>query len=196
MPKVSEAHRASRREQILDAALRRIVRQGFHRTSMADIIEESGLSAGAIYLHFDSKQRIAIEAARRMLAARLDEVDAATADGPAPSPVAIVRALVAGVSREVGDTRVIVQLWGEAVADPDMRELTDGLFRSMRDRFVPHLERWAVETHGLDAAPARDWAERTVPVLLGIGQGYLLQRALAPGFDGDAYLARAEELLR
>ena len=95
---MSDAHRASRREQILDAALRRIVRQGFHRTSMADIIEESGLSAGAIYLHFDSKQRIAIEAARRLLAGRLAEVEAETAGAPAPSPVAVIRALVAAVT--------------------------------------------------------------------------------------------------
>lgn len=193
---MSDAHRASRREQILDAALRRIVRQGFHRTSMADIIEESGLSAGAIYLHFDSKQRIAIEAARRLLAGRLAEVEGETAGAPAPSPVAVMRALVAAVSREVGDTRLVVQLWGEAVADPDMRELTDGLFATLRDSFMPHLERWAGQALGLAPAAARDWAVRTVPVLLGLGQGYLLQRALAPDFDGEGYLTRAEELLR
>ena len=49
MPKVSEQHREARRDQIVDAALRCFSRKGFQRTSMADIIAESGLSAGAIY---------------------------------------------------------------------------------------------------------------------------------------------------
>ena len=52
MPKVSDAHRAARRRQILDAARRRFVRNGFHATSMQDIFAEAGLSAGAVYRYF------------------------------------------------------------------------------------------------------------------------------------------------
>jgi AcrR family transcriptional regulator len=58
LPKVSEAHRDSRKRQILDAAMECFARKGFQRTSMEDIIRESDLSAGAIYLYFQSKDQI------------------------------------------------------------------------------------------------------------------------------------------
>ena len=43
MPKVSEAHRESRRDQILDAALARFAERGFQATSMTDIFEAAAL---------------------------------------------------------------------------------------------------------------------------------------------------------
>ncbi|GAA0580890.1 hypothetical protein GCM10010172_77240 [Paractinoplanes ferrugineus] len=49
MPKVSDAHRARRRQQILAAAAACFARHGFHRTSMQDIVTESGVSAGLPY---------------------------------------------------------------------------------------------------------------------------------------------------
>ena len=55
MPKVSEEYRTARRSEIARAALRCFARKGFDATSMADIIAESGLSAGAIYGHYKSK---------------------------------------------------------------------------------------------------------------------------------------------
>ena len=58
MPRVSEAHRYSRRRQILDAAIECFARRGFQRTSMEDIIRESNLSTGAIYSYFQSKDQI------------------------------------------------------------------------------------------------------------------------------------------
>lgn len=58
MPKVSEAHKDSRRRQILDAAIECFARRGFQRTSMEDIIRESNLSTGAIYSYFQSKDQI------------------------------------------------------------------------------------------------------------------------------------------
>jgi AcrR family transcriptional regulator len=58
LPKVSAAHRLNRRRQILEAAIECFARRGFHRTSMEDIIRESKMSAGAIYLYFQSKDQI------------------------------------------------------------------------------------------------------------------------------------------
>ena len=46
MPKVTEEHLAQRRQQILDAAANCFARNGFHRTSIQDIIKESGVTAG------------------------------------------------------------------------------------------------------------------------------------------------------
>ena len=55
MPRVSEAHLAARRQQILAAARVCFLRNGFHQTSMQDVIREAGLSVGAVYRYFPSK---------------------------------------------------------------------------------------------------------------------------------------------
>jgi len=55
MPKVSAAHEQARREQILAAAMACFARSGYSKTSMDDIVRESGLSVGAIYSYFPSK---------------------------------------------------------------------------------------------------------------------------------------------
>jgi hypothetical protein len=56
MPRVGQAHLDARRQQIVDAARARFAAHGFARTSMADIVAESGLSIGAIY-RYSSKDR-------------------------------------------------------------------------------------------------------------------------------------------
>lgn len=56
MPKISAAHEQQRREQILSAAMACFARQGYHATSMDDVVRESGLSVGAIYTYFSSKE--------------------------------------------------------------------------------------------------------------------------------------------
>src|SRR5438552_9989682 len=55
MPKISQARRNARRQQILEAALACFAEDGFHQTGMADIVKRSGLSHGAVYLYFQSK---------------------------------------------------------------------------------------------------------------------------------------------
>jgi|SRR5690348_66230 AcrR family transcriptional regulator len=47
-----------RREQILDAAMRVFAERGLHETRMDDIAERSGLSKGALYLYYKSKDAI------------------------------------------------------------------------------------------------------------------------------------------
>jgi len=58
MPRVAPEHLHARREQILDAAVACFSRSGFHKTTMQEIIAESGLSTGAIYNYFKSKEEI------------------------------------------------------------------------------------------------------------------------------------------
>ncbi len=58
MPKVTEEHREARRQQILEAALTCFADNGFHQTSIQDICNEAGLSPGAVYLYFSSKEDI------------------------------------------------------------------------------------------------------------------------------------------
>ena len=55
VPKVSQAYLDARRQQVLDAARRCFLRNGFHETSMQDVFAEAGLSSGAVYRYFSSK---------------------------------------------------------------------------------------------------------------------------------------------
>lgn len=65
MPKVSVAHEEKRREQILGAAMACFARQGYRSTSIEDIVRESGLSVGALYTYFPSKEDIFLAIADR-----------------------------------------------------------------------------------------------------------------------------------
>ncbi len=46
------------RQRILDAAVERFAQNGYHNTSVADIVEDSQTSKGAVYFHFPSKEEI------------------------------------------------------------------------------------------------------------------------------------------
>jgi TetR/AcrR family transcriptional regulator, transcriptional repressor of aconitase len=63
MPKVSQEHRDARRAQILDGARRAFARDGYDGATVAKLEEETGLSRGAIFNYFASKQDLFIELA-------------------------------------------------------------------------------------------------------------------------------------
>ncbi|MSQ12054.1 MAG: TetR/AcrR family transcriptional regulator [Dehalococcoidia bacterium] len=58
MPKVTQQYLDTRRQQILDAAIICFSKNGFHKTTMQDIYRECGLSPGALYRYFASKDDI------------------------------------------------------------------------------------------------------------------------------------------
>lgn len=58
MVKVTRAHTEARREAIRDAAFRLFVRKGVEDARMEEIAAEAGLSAGAIYRYYPSKQHL------------------------------------------------------------------------------------------------------------------------------------------
>src|ERR1700758_1168029 len=72
MPKVSAQYRDERRAHILAAARRCFVRDGFHQTSMQDLVREAGMSSGAVYRYFDSKDAMILAIAEE----NLDEIAA------------------------------------------------------------------------------------------------------------------------
>lgn len=58
MPKVTDAQLATKRQEILAAAMACFARHGFHRTTMADIAAEAGISDGLAYRYFAGKDEI------------------------------------------------------------------------------------------------------------------------------------------
>lgn len=65
MPKISEERRAERREQILSGARRCFAQHGYEGATVARLEEEIGLSRGAIFNYFGSKEDLFLELAYR-----------------------------------------------------------------------------------------------------------------------------------
>ncbi len=58
MTRVTVAHLEARKESILDSALKVFARRGIQFATMAEIAEEAGISAGAIYRYFPGKEAL------------------------------------------------------------------------------------------------------------------------------------------
>jgi AcrR family transcriptional regulator len=75
LPRVTEEYKQVIDEKILDAARTLFSSKGYHETSMDDIVEESGLSKGAIYGHFESKEKLFLAVQQRKLDAKLKTME-------------------------------------------------------------------------------------------------------------------------
>jgi len=76
MPKVPAAYAEARTREITDAAYRVFARRGFAEATMQEIADEAGLSVGALYQYFDSKDDMVIAAGtyvRERHAAMIDQ---------------------------------------------------------------------------------------------------------------------------
>jgi AcrR family transcriptional regulator len=202
MPRVTEDHKAQRRDQVLTAAWKCFARSGFHGTSMAEIIAESQLSAGAVYLYFRSKEDLIAATASMALGMARDLIRQLSAgEDPAPPDAVINRLLdlLIALNDDHGGLLfpVAVEAWSEASRNPSISETA----REFLDNIVEELGglygRWADAGHAL-AIPPTDMARMSVAVLQGtivqlngFGQsdepGY--RSALATLFSGASHLA-------
>jgi AcrR family transcriptional regulator len=73
-PAVSIEGKAKTRDKILDAAEALYMRKSFNETSMNDIVAESGLSKGALYNHFDSKEELIVAIYDRFIHRTLGQI--------------------------------------------------------------------------------------------------------------------------
>jgi AcrR family transcriptional regulator len=195
MPRVPESHLTARREQILDAARRCFSRNGFHATSMQDVIAEAGLSVGAVYRYFKSKDELRTAVAEETARSLLEGVAAIAAHEP-PLPLREVFArlldlLEAMLRGPDPVARVGVQAWGEALRDPGLGRFVSGVLGTMRGHFTTIAGR-AQQTG--DLAPDADPAA-VAAVLVSLVPGYLLQRLHTGGPDRPTFLAGLHALL-
>lgn len=194
MPRVSDQHREARRAQILAAARQCFLRNGFHNTSMQDVIGEAGLSVGAVYRYFPSKSAIITAIAEQAIGAANDALAAlATLDPPPPLADAVAHAVDA-LEPHLGPDgvlRIAIQVWAEALRDDDLAALVARVYGDLRARFVALAER-ARESGALPADADVDGVGAALFALL---PGYGLQRVLTGGPSRDAFLAGVRALL-
>ena len=70
----------ARKQRILDAAADLFARNGFHSVSMEDIGEAVGITASAIYRHYDSKTAVLVAMFDRVIDQLLSEGQRLAAD--------------------------------------------------------------------------------------------------------------------
>ena len=186
MPKVSREYLASRREEILDAALVCFSRDGFHRTTMRDIVSESGLSPGAIYNYFKSKEEIVEAIASQRQAKEKRLIRDAIGTGPAGKSLLRVRDAFLGElnsPKERLRRRVSVQLWAEAQRDPNIRKLVRGSFEEPRKLISEVLS--AAQKEGTIAASID--LDALASFIIAAFHGLVLQREWDDTFSVDPH---------
>ncbi|GAA4130466.1 TetR/AcrR family transcriptional regulator [Streptomyces tunisiensis] len=136
MARVSQQHLDARRRQILDGAAVCFARNGFHATSMQDVLKEVDLSAGAVYRYFGGKEELIAAIASEVLETVRGTLEQAARESPPPTPdVLVPRALA--TMRELRPTtldtgewlfpRLMIQVWTESTRNPGLTAvLADG----------------------------------------------------------------------
>lgn len=191
MPRVSDEYMARRREEILAAAKACFAREGFHATSMRDIYRECGLSAGAVYNHFASKEEIV----RALGEERLREAQARRETLELiEDPIEAMRLLAAGTREELvreQDLLMDLQLAGEALRDESIAEVSRHTFDATLQTVVGLLGR-AQRTGHLDASLDADALAR---LLIGVFQGVVVQTAIGAAPERERHVQALRTLL-
>jgi AcrR family transcriptional regulator len=128
MPRISAAREQEARDRIVAASLRVFAEKGFDRATMQDVVRESGLSVGAIYTYFRSKDELILAGCDLITDQEMGELRTRLAS------IAGYRDKVSAAvgfffdqldfERETsGGPRLLIEAWAAADAEPAIREM-------------------------------------------------------------------------
>lgn len=172
MPKMTDERRAARRLQILEAAWICFQKQGLHATTMSDIITASGLSAGAVYSYFPSKEALILAAVKTSLGGLRERAEPLLRTLPLPPPERFIEGMAGAIAdftaREGYDLRRIALLgWSEAQRNAHLRETMQGYYLEFRARLADAVTCWK-RTGEIGAnASEHDVAKAMLALILG-----------------------------
>ncbi len=173
-PRVDVAE--ERRTQIIEAAIACLARQGYHHTTMDDIVRASGLSKGTLYWYFPSKEDLFLA----ILDVWMHELQTATApaDILAPTPQQLrawVEAFTRFAEMDPGRVRLIVEFWAEVHRSRAIDRRLGELYRQRALPLAQIIERGIArgELRPVDALALAH-------TFLAVYDGLLLQRILLP----------------
>ena len=183
MPRVSAAHEQEVRDRILAAAARVFAEKGYHSSTIADVVRESGLSVGAIYTYFTGKDELIRLACDGIAARGIDELAArlAPATTTAERLAIAIRLYIETIDEYDGAPGQVslVQAWAEADREPGVREMLAG----RRERLAGAGQ--LLLRQGVISGELPPWldVDAVTRGFLALLDGRLLQRIEA----GDAY---------
>jgi AcrR family transcriptional regulator len=183
MPKLKPDTQRARREAILDAAERCFARSGFHRCTMHDICKEAGVSPGALYVYFASKEALIAGLAERDRAEFQSRFAALAA-----APDFLAALSVIGEQyfvEEPAEKRLMcVEIGVESTRNPQVGETFRAVDTFVNDSFASLFRRLAEQGR---IAPELD-IDTIAKVIAVIGDGMIWRRAVDPAFDAKALM--------
>jgi len=195
VPKITETKREERRQQILDAALRCFSRDGFHATTTADIVRESGLSQGALYLYFATKEDIVVALAddRHQGEVFLNALAKSEQD-PVQGLLLLVELYGRGLAdpRRADMRRVGIQGWAEALRNPRIHASVIEGFSSVRGAIAELIAR-GQQSGQIRSEVEPDAAARA---MIAVFQGLVLQFTWGEDMNLAACGALVREMIR
>lgn len=175
VPKVTEEHRQAMRLRIQDAALACIARKGFGRTSMADIVKEAGLSAGAVYVYYSSKAELTTDVGRRVMEQRVAGLEDFGDAAEVPAPREVFPPLLDSLLDDDPLAPTLLQIWGESAHDKEFAEIAGTIFESLLGFFTDYLRAYFRRSAAMDGDAAELRARELAPAILAMMQGAVVQ---------------------
>lgn len=120
-----------RKAQIHQAALACFNRKGYHRTTMDDIVAESGLSKGSLYWYFKGKKELFISLCQEIFSQMGQALEAIVADeeaGATDKLLACLTLFSAGLKEMVPFFGVMMEAWAQTRHDEDVESLVSEIY--------------------------------------------------------------------
>lgn len=176
-------------QQIIDAAIRVLARQGYARTSLLEIAKEAGMSKGALHYHYPSKEALihaVLEAACNAVQARSVE-----AWSPSENPFEALRRsleeLWATRAQRTDEALVVADLLAQSLYDESLRPRLAEFYALGAQQIRDYLEEHLISV-GLEPRVPLDLLPRIVIGMLDglVMQAFVDPEALSPNEVVDA----------
>jgi AcrR family transcriptional regulator len=173
------------RGKIMEAAIRLFSNRGFNTASVDDICAEAGVSKGAFYHHFESKQALFLALLDGWLKT-IDNAIEAAKDQPAPATFLAMTEAFPYIFESAGDNLpMFLEFWMQASRDEEIWKASIAPYRRYNEAFSQLIQR------GMDEGSfVNTDAALTARMIISMAMGLLLQSLLDP--DG----AKWDELAR
>ncbi|MCO5063955.1 MAG: TetR/AcrR family transcriptional regulator [Rhizobiaceae bacterium] len=146
---------------------------------MDDIIRTSGLSAGAVYLYFPSKEEIILAAVTTSLGGLAEQLGPLVAKARDEGPDWLVREVTTSISAftkgDLYDLKRIALLgWSEAQTNQRLRSLMQSFYRTFRNDLAGCVPAWKEAGLVIATINSNDVAKSLLSIIL----GFVVQAAL------------------
>lgn len=181
--RAARRERGRSRERLLDAAVEVFATRGFVAATVDEIAAQAGLSKGAVYWNFESKEHLFAALREERIDARLREMIELLRAGPADQDMApeASRRLLELVHQEPEMVLIANEHWALAARDPELRRRYAERSRELRGALASSLE---ARRRRLDAPelsmPSEEAATAFIALADGLSRARLIDREAVP----------------